>query len=56
MYQLLKNIRKSLLNFKKIIKNIILSKIYNSIQKTPGPANQIVQKAREVQIAGGSRR
>ena len=34
MYQLLKNIRKSLLNFKKIIINIILSKIQNSIENT----------------------
>ena len=34
MYQLLKNIRKRLLNFKKMIRNIILSKIQNSIENT----------------------
>ena len=34
MYQLLKNMRKSPLNFKKIIKNRILSKIQNSIENT----------------------
>ena len=34
MYQLLKNIKKSQLNFKKIIKNITLSKIQNSIENT----------------------
>ena len=34
MYQLLKNIKKSPLNFKKIIKNLILGKIQNSIENT----------------------
>ena len=55
MYQLAKNIRKNPLNFKKIIKNIILSKSRIPL-KTPGPANKIVQKSGEVQIDGGSRR
>ena len=54
MYKLLKNIRKSTLIFNKILKNKILSKSRIPL-KTPGPANKIVQKSGEVEIAGGSR-